>query len=151
MLSVWVSFCFLCSKHLQCVVESPTFCHVTEQLLWLVMCQCTATVIVHHCPGKFTRKWLWKRIGNKTSETKMTASVQKQDPNTWTVKRNLIWQYKTYAHFRGKPLLRNDKTTVKQPLNGDQWKRTYPVLPNTPGIEHTAKNPRKSAFSVITV
>ena len=148
MLSVWVSFRFPCSKHLQHAVESTPFCHVTVQLLWLVMCQSTATLIVHQCPGKLTRKWLWKRIGNKTPETRMTASVQKQDPNTWTGKRNanLIWQYKTYAHFRGKPLLRNDKTTVKEPLNGDQWKRTYSVLPNTLGIEHTTTKTGKVHF-----
>ena len=35
----------------------------------------------------------------------MTSSVPKQDPKTQNVKRvgNLIWQYKAYANFQGKP------------------------------------------------
>ena len=37
------------------------------------------------------------------SETRMTASVLKQDPNAQTVKKNatLIWQYKTGANSSG--------------------------------------------------
>ena len=57
----------------------------------------------------------WKRHKDK-SETWLTASVIKQDPNTHTIKKNgnfsATIRYKTCANLRGKSILQSDKTTV---------------------------------------
>ena len=44
---------------------------------------------------------------NKQSETRMSASVLKQEPNTLKVQNNAICQDKTqHVNFRGNPLIK---------------------------------------------
>ena len=48
--------------------------------------------------------------GKQESETRMTASVLKQDSNTTKVQKNAICEDKTqYANFRGNPLYQATK------------------------------------------
>ena len=52
-------------------------------------------------------------IMKKKSETRMTSSVLKQDPNAQKVKRNAIYYDKTqHANFRGKPLFQTEKNEM---------------------------------------
>ena len=78
---------------------------------------------------KLTAKTYW--TGKRKSETRMTASVLKQDPNTWKVQKNAAYYDKTqHANFRGNPLYRSIKITLKQQRNAETYKiwDTYLVL-----------------------
>ena len=60
-------------------------------------------------------------MAKKKSETRNTASVPKQDPNTCQAGENayLIWQYAS-SDFVMQSAFWSDKTTLKQHLNSEK-------------------------------
>ena len=51
----------------------------------------------------------------------MTASIPKQDPNTWKIKKNTVYYDKTqHANFQGNPLFQATKP-LEQQLSSEKW------------------------------
>ena len=63
----------------------------------------------------------------KKTQTRMTASVLKQDPSTQNVQKKAVYKDKIkHVNFRCNPPLSSYKTTVKQQLKGEKrWKMRW--------------------------
>ena len=72
------------------------------------------------CTNKPTTTWAFRNWKKENSETRKTASILKQDPNTWKIQKNdyLLWQAHNLKFWGGNPLshaTKLDKKTTTQP------------------------------------
>ena len=66
-----------------------------------------------HCTGMSNSPAGSGLTHEQNSETRMTASTVKQDPNTYKLPKNTIYQDKTqHANFQGNPLYQATKWYV---------------------------------------